>query len=192
MNLSSDAKKIGVSMGSVPSLSILVFLLDFMGLVHAQDTSLSQYRLSGGDEISIRVYGQEELTLETKLSDTGTISYPLLGEIRVVGKTIGQLESIITQGLKDGYLVNPRVSVSVKEYRQFYVNGQVKKPGGYPYVPGLTVQMAVTIAEGFTERASRKNIFLLREGDQDGQPDAVSLNSPVLPGDIVTVEESFF
>ncbi|MBU1962858.1 MAG: polysaccharide export protein [Gammaproteobacteria bacterium] len=179
-------------MGSVPSLSILVFLLDFMGLVHAQDTSLSQYRLSGGDEISIRVYGQEELTLETKLSDTGTISYPLLGEIRVVGKTIGQLESIITQGLKDGYLVNPRVSVSVKEYRQFYVNGQVKKPGGYPYVPGLTVQMAVTIAEGFTERASRKNIFLLREGDQDGQPDAVSLNSPVLPGDIVTVEESFF
>lgn len=180
-------------MGPVLSLSILlVLLLGLMGQVSAQDSALSQYRLSSGDEISIRVYGEEELTLETKLSDTGTISYPLLGEIRVVGKTLGQLESILTQGLKDGYLVNPRVSISVKEYRQFYVNGQVKKPGGYPYVPGLTVQMAITIAEGLTERASRKNIYLLREGDKDGQPDSVDLNAPVMPGDIVSVEESFF
>lgn len=170
----------------------LFLLLAMLLNVHAEEASLSQYRLSSGDEIKVRVYGEEELSVETRLSDTGTLSYPFLGEIQVVGKTVGQLESYLTQRLKDGYLVNPRVTVSVKEYRQFYVNGQVEKPGGYPFVPGLTIEKAVSIAGGFTERASRKHIYIQREGEGDNKQKAAALNSPVLPGDIVTVEESFF
>jgi polysaccharide export outer membrane protein len=154
--------------------------------------ALSNYPLGSGDKISIQVYGEKELSLETKLTDAGTILYPFLGEIRVAGMTVGQLANSIVAGLKGRYLVDPKVSVSVVEYREFFVNGEVKNPGNYPYQPGLTVQKAVSIAGGFTERASQSSITLLREKDPDGTPDPVDLGSPVSPGDVLTVEQSFF
>lgn len=71
------------------------------------------------------------------------------------GKTLEEVKTTIHDGLLDGYLINPNVSVSILEYRPFFVNGQVMKPGSYPYHPGLTVNKAITIAGGFTERASK-------------------------------------
>ena len=168
----------------VPLIPLLFLVC--VGVVQAE-SSLSQYRLSSGDLVNIRVFGEEELTLETRLSDTGTISYPLLGELRVVGKTTGQLESVLIRKLKNGYLVDPNVSVSVSEYRKFFVNGEVQDPGGFPYLPGLTVQKAVSFAGGFSERASKRNIYILREGDDDGKPAAVALNCLVKPGDILAI-----
>jgi polysaccharide export outer membrane protein len=94
--------------------------------------------------------------------------------------------------LRGRYLLNPRVSVSIDEYRQFFVNGQVEKPGGYPFQPGITVGKAVAIAGGFKERASKTKIFVIREGDASHTPQKVDLNDAMNPGDIVTVEESFF
>lgn len=110
----------------------------------------------------------------------------------MLGKTIGDLEAIITAGLKGRILVNPRVSVQIEEYRPFYVNGMVDKPGGYPFQPGLTVRKAASLAGGFKERASLSKIFIIRENDASQTPQKVDLNSIVGPGDIVTVEESFF
>lgn len=154
---------------------------------------LSTYKLGSGDTISIRVLGEDDLKREkVRLSDAGTISFPILGEIRVKGLTVGALEEHITRGLKGRYLVNPQVTVSIDEYRHFFVNGMVEKPGGYPFAPGMTVRKAISVAGGFKERASREKINIIRDDDAKQTPKKVDLNTSVMPGDIITVEESFF
>ena len=157
------------------------------------DSNLSSYKLGVGDVISVQVVGEEDLKREkVRLSDAGTLSFPYLGEIRVRGMTVGELEEFITKGLKGRYLLNPQVTVTMAEYRNFFVNGQVDKPGGYPFVPGLTVRKAISIAGGFKERASKEKINVIREDDLKGNATRIALEAPVKPGDIITVEESFF
>jgi polysaccharide export outer membrane protein len=156
-------------------------------------SSLSSYRLGAGDLISIQVLGEDDLRRERiRLSDAGTISFPVLGELRLSGITVGELERTITKGLKGRYLQNPVVTVTIHEYRQFFINGQVGRPGGYAFIPGLTVRKAVTTAGGFKERASLDKIFVIRDNDPSQKPRKVTLDSPVHPGDVITVEESFF
>ena len=159
----------------------------------AEADSLSRYQLGSGDVITIVVFGEEDLKRgPIRLTDAATISYPVLGELKVLGRTVGELEKIITDGLRGRYLVNPRVSVSVDQYRPFFINGQVKAGGSYPYQPGLTIRKAVSVAGGFTERASKEKIFVIHDKDKTAKPVKVDLEAPVLPGDIITVEESFF
>lgn len=155
--------------------------------------SLSSYKLGVGDVISVQVVGEDELKRErVRLSDAGTLSFPYLGEIPVRGKTLGELEEYVARGLKGRYLLNPQVTVTILEYRNFFVNGQVEKPGGYPYVPGLTVRKAISIAGGFKERASKEKINIIHEDDPKGSAKRIALDAAVMPGDIITVEESFF
>ena len=159
----------------------------------ASTANLSAYKLGVGDVISVQVVGEDDLKREkVRLSDAGTLSFPYLGEIRVRGMTVGELEDFIAKGLKGRYLLNPQVTVTIGEYRNFFVNGQVDKPGGYPYVPGLTVRKAISIAGGFKERASKEKINVIREDDVKGNAIRIALDAPVQPGDILTVEESFF
>lgn len=166
-------------------------LLLIASFANAQGEALSDYRLGSGDLLSIQVFGEEDLSMEIRLSDAGTIAYPFLGELKVLNMTIGKLSQTITHGLADGYLVNPNVSITVVEYRQFFINGEVKEPGGYPYQPGLTLQKAVALAGGFTERASKSKLYVAHE-DQTGDPRLVQLNTQIKPGDVITIEQSFF
>ncbi len=161
---------------------------------HAQlSPELSSYKLNSGDMITVRVLGEDDLKREkVRLSDAGTMSFAVLGEIKVRGMTVGALEEYITKGLKGRYLLNPQVTVTIDEYRNFYVNGMVERPGGYPYSPGLTVRKAITLAGGYKERASRDKVNIIRDDDPKQTPRRVDLNTAVLPGDILTVEESFF
>ena len=161
--------------------------------VLAQGESISNYRLGSGDVISIQVLGEEDLKREKiRLSDAATISYPILGEIKLFGKTVAELETLIRTGLSGRYLINPQVTVTINEYRSFYINGQVEKPGGYQFIPGLTVRKAISVAGGFKERASKEKIFVIRDGDRSQKSTRVSQDELVHPGDIITVEESFF
>lgn len=154
---------------------------------------LSSYKLGAGDMISVRVLGEDDLKREkVRLSDAGTLSFPVLGEIKVKGMTVGTLEDYLTKGLKGRYLLNPQVTVTIDEYRNFYVNGMVEKPGGFPFSPGMTVRKAISIAGGFKERASREKINVIRDDDPKQTPKRVDLNASIHPGDILTVEESFF
>ena len=153
---------------------------------------LSKYRLGAGDVISINVLGEEDLKLKVRLTDAGTIQYPVLGEMRVRGLTLGDLVNQITDGLKGRYLVDPKVTASVDEYRPFFINGEVYKPGGYPYVPGLTVFKAVSLAGGFKDRAAKSKMFVIRDGSLSQNREKVELDTNIFPGDILTVEESFF
>ncbi|UTW02444.1 polysaccharide export protein [Amphritea atlantica] len=166
-------------------------LLLFCSVVSAESTTLSDYRLGSGDLLSIQVFGEEDLSMEIRLSDAGTIAYPFLGELRVLNMTIGNLSKMIEQGLADGYLLDPHVSITVAEYRQFFINGEVQEPGGYPFQPGLTLQKAVALAGGFTERASKSKLFVSHDGETT-DPRLVQLNTQIKPGDIITIEQSFF
>ena len=154
---------------------------------------LSTYKLAAGDVITIRVFGEEDLSREKiRLSDAGTIPYPVLGEVQAKGRTIGEIQRAITDGLDRRYLINPRVSVTIEEYRPFYINGMVEKPGAYPFQPGLTVLKASSLAGGFKERASFSKIRIIRENNPRAGPQKADINSHVGPGDTIFIEESFF
>ena len=152
----------------------------------------ADYRLGPGDEIIITVFGEDDLSMTFRLNDTGTLNYPFLGELGISGLTVVELEQLITLGLKGPYLVNPDVTVSIGEYRPFFVHGEVRDPGGFPYQPGLTVQRAIALAGGLTERASRSKIEVTRGGDPDAGAASIELSGPVFPGDVITVPQSFF
>ena len=159
----------------------------------AADDGLSNYRLGAGDIISVTVYDEKELSLaKIRLSDAGSISYPMLGEVKVLGMTVSELEQEVTARLKGTYLVDPKVTVSVDQYRDVFVIGQVNKPGNYPYQPGLTVRQAVSIAGGFKDRADKNSFSIVHE--HEDKPDPVKGNQDTLvrPGDTITIDESFF
>jgi len=158
----------------------------------AENTS-ANYRIGPGDLLSVVVFGEEDLSLkEVRVRTSGSVSFPLLGEIKVEGLTAQELEDHLTNLLRDGFLRKPEVNVSILKYRMFYVHGAVKQPGGYSYEDGLTVQRAIALAGGFTERASKGKIDLAREEDPDKPLKSVGLNAQVNPGDIVFVGESLF
>ena len=173
-------------------LTILIGFMLSPSFAAAQDSGMSNYRLGAGDTLGIQVYDEKELSVEkARLSDAGTISMPMLGEIKVSGMTVSALELRVVEGLKQ-YLINPRVTVSIEQYRDVFVNGLVHKPGGFPYQPGLTVRKAVAIAGGFKDRASQSYVALIHEGNDTRKPVKADLSTLVMPGDIITVEESFF
>ena len=164
--------------------------------VSASESSISGYRLGAGDLISISVYDEEDLSLEVRIGLSGQISYPLLGDVVVSGLTPKLLEEKLTAGLKGPYLIAPSVNVSILEYRPFYVIGEVKKPGSYPFHPGLTVDKAISISGGFTERASKSSIYVIHDNENQNaereEKKEVELFDVIQPGDVVTVEQSFF
>lgn len=160
------------------------------------------YRLGTGDVLSIRVYdwrsgptpssGDEDLRIEKiRLDHSGIVNMPF-GEFKAAGQTVREFENALTDSLRGRILRDPRVWVNIEEYRPFFVEGQVGRPGAYPYQPGLNVRQAIAIGGGMRERASVEKIYIVREGDRSNARMRVNLNSPVGPGDTISVEESFF
>lgn len=168
---------------------------DAADLINKEESAANDsqgYRLSTGDVINISVYGEEDLSRHAyRLPDSGLITFPF-GEVRALGLSIIELEIRIADGLRGGYLINPRVSVSMEAYRPFFINGQVNNPGAYPFQPGMSVRKAVALAGGLKERASESKIFVIKEIDSEHKQTKISMDGPVFPGDTITVEESFF
>ena len=153
----------------------------------------AEYRIDTGDSISVTVYQEPDLSISgTKVSTNGTIAFPLLGELKVAGLSSRQLQKMVTRRLKDGYLKSPSVTVSIDRYRLYFIKGEVNSPGGYNFVHGLTVEKAVALAGGFSERASEKDITLVRETRPDRPMESVPPTTAIRPGDVITVGESFF
>lgn len=168
------------------------FIALSLGSVNAVAQDNQTYRLSTDDVLSVTVFNEPELGLKaTKITDDGTISVPLLGQVEVKGKTVPEVEVLLTELFGRDYLKKPSVSVNIDEYRPFYINGEVKRPGSYPYRTNMTVQIAITIAGGFTERASKSAIYILKENGS-GERSKANLADVVTPGDVITVDESFF
>lgn len=163
-----------------------------LGLSPPAAAQEENYRLDAGDLIKIQVYREPELDRELRIGADGAISYPLIGEVKAAKLTAREFGEAIAGRLRGKFLVDPKVTVTIVEYRPFYVNGEVERPGGYPYRPGLTVRKAVSLAGGFKERASMSKIYLIRADQPGGEPARADLDSPVGPGDVLTVEQSFF
>jgi len=158
----------------------------------AQDNGADSYRLASGDMISIKVFGEDDLSLEVHLDSSGVINYPFLGKIHVTGLTVEELRGKLIRGLKDGYLRSPQVNVSIVEHRSFFIEGEVKKPGAYPYQPGLTVRKAISLAGGFTGFAARDHFSLLHDKDSAKESITVGYGARVAPGDSISVSKSVF
>jgi len=172
-------------------LTLLSILSFFSLTIHANNNA--EYTLSSGDVISITVFAEPDLSIEEiKLNETGSFSYPFIGEIDAQGLTAQELQKKITKTLSGDYLVNPKVTVSILEYRQFYISGEVENPDGYPFQPGLTVRRAIALAGGLTERASERRMTIIREIDPQKTPRKVNMEDLIMPGDSITIDQGFF
>jgi polysaccharide export outer membrane protein len=173
---------------------ILALLFAFWLLPSAQAADPgSQYKLAAGDVLRVTVFGEPDLSFEEiHLNDSGSFSYPFLGEVNARGLTPNQVEQRISKGLKDGYLVDPKVSLSLISYRMIYINGEVQKPGGYPFQPGLTLEKAIALGGGLTERASIKRVTIVRGDGGPTLDDKVALNTAIAPGDTISIAQGFF
>jgi polysaccharide export outer membrane protein len=151
------------------------------------------YRLGPEDSLNIIVYGENELSGEYKISDVGTIDMPLIGDIKLVGCTLNEAENKISRKYSNGYLVNPSISSEIKSYKPFYITGEVRAPGRFDYMTGMSIIKAVSLAGGFTYRANRTKIQIL-QNQYNKEP--VYKNSKVEeiinPGDVIIIKERLF
>ena len=174
-------------------IALALAAICFSGNVVAQSEAVSdRYVLQTGDIISIQVFDEPELTMDATVGQSGAINYSYLGTLEVSGRSPEQLTEDITEKLRDGYLKNPSVNITVLKYRSFFVDGEVRRPGSYGYEPGLTLAKAVSLAGGLTDRASRRKIFLTRDIEGNKSRIRVELSQAIEPGDVIEIEERFF
>jgi polysaccharide export outer membrane protein len=155
-------------------------------------SSADNYILGPNDRIRLKVYGESDITGEYEIGNTGQVSIPLAGHIRAAGSTTRQLEKAIAAALAKGIVRDPRVNVEVAQYRPYYILGEVKKSGEYPYRHGLTVLDAVASAGGFTYRANENKVLLRRSGAGTEETYPLDAPVPVYPGDNIRIPERYF
>jgi protein involved in polysaccharide export with SLBB domain len=160
-------------------------------------------RVEVDDTFTVRVYGEPDLSGDYRVATDGTIDFPLAGRVPVQGLGVGQIQQEIVKRLKGGYLLDPQVTVMIKDWksRKVSVLGQVTHPGPVPYFPNMTIVDAIASAGGFTGVAAKNSVNLRREvtGKVETRTLPVaditegrSPNVVVLPGDVLVVEERLF
>jgi polysaccharide export outer membrane protein len=167
-------------------------LLAVLCLLVSHLSFASDYYLGAGDRINISIYGEPDLTTNTKINKSGMISFPFLEDIKVLGLTTKQLENKIRAGLLGDYLIDPQVTVSIVEYRPFFIHGQVNRPGGYPYQDDLTLDKAIALAGGLAARASKTAWKITRIIDGKTVSIVGNVATLIQPDDIIEIEQSFF
>jgi polysaccharide export outer membrane protein len=145
------------------------------------------YRLGSNDVIRVQVFGEDDLTIEGKVGGDGRMTFPLVGPLQVVGRTAQEVGDDFTAKLAAGYLRQPKVTVSIIRYRNFYISGEVKTPGAYPYEDGLTVQKAVSWAGGLTEKADKAGMTVIRVNENKLDTLPVELDALIRPDDVIIV-----
>jgi protein involved in polysaccharide export with SLBB domain len=164
------------------------------------------YRLTASDLVQIRVFQENELDTEARVAGDGSIHMPLIGTVTVSGQTVEQAAEAITRKLRDGYLVDPQVTVNILSFskRMFTVLGEVQNPGRFeiPDNRDITLLDAIGMAGSYTGIANKKKIILKRRSgggevikEFNGKDLARGSGTGAViiqPGDVVTVPESIF
>ena len=150
------------------------------------------YRIATGDRLAVSVVGHAELSGEAVVDDSGRAVLPLIGPVPATGKTVAELRDYIALALDGGYVLGPRVTVEVLNYQPVEVLGEVENPGRYSHVEGMTVEMAVEAAGGFTRQAYVRMVVLIRADDPDQTPMEVGPGEPVRPGDAIEVARKVY
>jgi len=155
-------------------------------------SAAASYVLGPNDRVRLKVYGEPDIAGEYEVDNNGNVSIPLAGHIKAAGLTTRQLERSIASALSKGIVRDPRVNVEIALYRPYYILGEVKKGGEYPYRLGLTVMDAVASAGGFTYRANENKVYLRRSGAGAEEIYALDAPVPVFPGDNIRIPERYF
>ena len=155
------------------------------------------------DVFEVKVIGESDLSTTYRIAVDGTIDFPYVGRLEVVGLRPQEVQQLLTQKLRDGYLVAPQVMVMVRESnsRKILIMGQVNKPGPVPYFPKMTIIDAIAAAGGFTPVAAQNSVKLRRE--VKGRAESATFrvgdisegrapNVILVPRDVLFVEERIF
>lgn len=153
---------------------------------------IEEYRLGVADKVRVTVFGEAALTGEFLVGGNGKISLPLIGETQASGMTIGEFQTEVAEALRNGFISEPRVSAEVLNYRPFYILGEVRTPGEYPYTNNLTVLNAVATAGGFTYRADNRRVFIKRANADGEEVFPLTTATRVAPGDTIRIRERLF
>lgn len=171
-----------------------------------QQTS-SEYVIGPENAIQIDVYygKNEKISQKVRVSSTGVINFPLIGQVEAAGLTVTGLQDKLRVMLEKDYLVNPQVTAFIEEYSTVTIMGEVRKPGAYPIKGRLTVLELISLAEGFTKIAAPNKVKVIRvnpAGVREEMPvrvydimnkDQADRENVVLrSGDIIVVPESIF
>jgi polysaccharide export outer membrane protein len=169
-----------------------------------------KYLLDCKDIVSIVVFDVPELSMKVKVSDEGLLSYPLVGDIIVKGLTTGEVEKVLEERLKDGYVKKPEVTVMLdfalmegSKEKEVFVIGEVNNTGAIPMIGRhLSLLGAVAKAGGFTKTAAPQRTRIVRVIGGEEKTIMVDLNNVrkgdqssniiLQPGDIIIVPESYF
>lgn len=166
--------------------------VDLNSPIPALEVSDSTYRLLPADRFRVNVFNQPDLSGDFQLDGEGQFVMPLLGRIDAEGLTSAELEILLTNRLKPDYLVNPRIYVQVLNYRPYYLIGEAAGTGPFPYVAGMTYLTAIARSGGFSYRAKKEFVYVIRADDPEQQEIKLSVNEIVQPGDIIRVAERMF
>jgi len=172
----------------------------------AVSESESNYVLAPNDLVKLTVFQEADLESTVRIAKDGSTIFPLIGPVKIGGKTVQEGSRLIREMLAKDYLVNPQVSLTVMEYakRRFVVLGQVQRPGAYemPDRDSVGLLQAIGMAGGYTRVADPGKITVKR--NQGGRDDVIKINAKnlakgtnqkefeVAPGDVITVGESLF
>ncbi|MCF8475956.1 MAG: polysaccharide export protein [Pseudolabrys sp.] len=129
---------------------------------------------------------------EYTIEPNGVVSLPLAGTIKAVGLTQAQLEKDLATKFKSQYLKNPKVTVSILQFRSIYIVGEVEKQGEYAFKPGLNVLTAMASAGGGTYRADRNYVLIQHHGETGMKEYPQTATTMILPGDLIKVPERYF
>lgn len=149
------------------------------------------YLLDTGDRLRVFVYGQPNLSRLYTVDHGGAISIPLIGRVPARGLTTYALEQRIRANLGAKYVRDPEVTVDIAQNRPFFILGEVRNAGQFPYVSGMTVRSAVAIAGGYSERANQRVVQITRRINGLVEKLDVPDDYVIKPGDTLLVYERF-
>ena len=149
------------------------------------------YALGANDQLHVQVYNEPTITGDYVVDGSGFLSIPMAGRIRAAGLTTEQLERRLTAKLNSGILKDARVNIQVGNYAPFYIRGEVKKPGEFPYRPGLTLGDAVALAGGYTYRADESKAYVRPAGASTEIVRPLDVDPSISPGDNIRIPERF-
>ncbi len=150
------------------------------------------YLLDTGDRLRVFIYGQPNLSRSYTVDHDGRITVPLIGAVKARGRTTTDLEHAIRSQLAVEFVKDPQVTVDILQNRPFFILGEVKTAGQYPYVSGMTIRTAIAIAGGFSERASERSFRITRRTNGFVEEIDAPGDYIVRAGDTIEVFERFF
>src|SRR4029078_8767786 len=140
----------------------------------------------------IKFYDDTNMTGDYEVNSGGLVSVPLVGQVKASGLTTRQLEAAIAARMKEKIANDPKINIEIANYAPFYIYGEVKKAGVYPYQPGLTVADAIATAGGLTYMADENTIYVQRAGAVAQETVKLTVPARIFPGDNIRVGERMF